>query len=73
MTNISIQKELQKELNNLPLEKQAQVLEYLKELNINGKDEKSLIKFAGKISSEDLEIMKEVIEKECERVDKSEW
>ena len=34
---------------------------------------KNLLQFAGTISREDLEIMKQAIEEGCEQVDESEW
>ena len=34
---------------------------------------KNLLQFAGTISKEDLEIMKQAIEEGCEQVDESDW
>ena len=41
--------------------------------NIKGVSGKNLIKFAGKISEEDLQLMNEAIIEDCEKVDINEW
>ena len=48
------------------------VLSFLGE-PIRGIPGKELLKFVGTISREDLEIMKQAIEEDCERIDESEW
>jgi flagellar motor switch protein FliG len=65
-----------KQLENLPEEMQKKVLKYLKNLqkdNPKGVAGEQLIKFAGCISKNDLEIMKKEIESGCERIDSDEW
>lgn len=65
-----------KRLENLPEEMQKKVLKYLKNLqkdSLKGVAGEQLIKFAGCISNNDLEIMKKEIESGCERIDSDEW
>ncbi len=65
-----------KQLENLPEEMQKKVLKYLKNLqkdNPKGVAGEKLIKFAGCISNDDLEIMKKEIESGCERIDSDGW
>jgi hypothetical protein len=65
------------QLKYLPDEAQQQVLEFARSLalsltprGISGKD---LLRFAGTISPEDLKIMSEVIEQDCEQINANEW
>lgn len=65
-----------KQLENLPEEMQKKVLKYVKNLqkdSLKGVSGNQLIKFAGCISSDDLEMMKREIESGCERIDSDEW
>jgi hypothetical protein len=76
MLNPSIEKEIISQLNKLPLEKQQQVLHFAralstaKPLGIPGKE---LLRFAGAIEPSDLQIMSQVIEEDCEKVNLNEW
>ncbi|EKD81098.1 MAG: hypothetical protein ACD_39C01981G0005 [uncultured bacterium] len=72
----STYKLIAKQLEQLPEEMQKKVLKYVKSLQksgLNGVSGSQLAKFAGCISSEDLEIMKKEIESGCERIDSDEW
>ena len=65
-----------KQLENLPEEMQKKVLKYVKNLqkdSLKGVSGNQLIKFAGCISNDDLEMMKKEIESGCERIDSDEW
>lgn len=75
MESSSIPDTVRECVEHLPGAEQARVLEYAKSLarprrGVPGKD---LLKFAGTISLEDLEIMRLAIEEGCERVDPDEW
>ena len=76
MIHPSLKKEILSHLDSLPYDLQQKVLEFIRSLSsklptgVSGKD---LLRFAGKISKEDIKKMNESIEKGCERVDLSEW
>lgn len=68
--------ELTKKRKTLPDNLQRQVLIFVDALqasSLRGTPGKSLLEFAGAISSEDLSLMGKVIESGCEQVDGSEW
>lgn len=77
--NITYLKEnVVKELDNLPEEKQREVLDFtrfLAQIPITPKGCKGedLLQFAGCINYEDVEIMKKTIEEDCERINWNEW
>lgn len=68
-----IQKEIQQELSKLLPEQQFKVLEILKEMNHNGDSIQNFLKYRGKISKKDLDIIKLAIEKSCEGIDPNDW
>lgn len=76
MPNPSIEKEIITQLGRLPLEKQQQVLYFIraltttKPLGVPGKD---LLRFAQTIDPGDLRVMAQVIEEDCEQVNLDEW
>jgi hypothetical protein len=76
MLNPSIEKEIISQLSKLPIEKQQQVLHFvralttIKPLGVPGKD---LLCFAGTIEPGDLQVMAQVIEEDCEKVNLDEW
>ena len=75
MESLSIQDTIRECVERLPGADQMRVLEYAKSLarprrGVPGRD---LLKFAGTISPEDLEVMRLAIEEGCERVDPDEW
>ena len=64
------------QMETLPESLQRQVLEFIQALQLltqRGVSGKQLLRFAGTIPSEDLELMRKAIEAECERVDLDEW
>ncbi len=64
------------QMETLPENLQRQVLEFvqaLQPLTHRGVSGKQLLQFAGTIPPDDLELMREAIEVECERVDLDEW
>jgi hypothetical protein len=76
MSNPSIEKEIISQLSKLPLEKQEQVLHFVRALTLAGPPGvpgKDLLRFAGTIEPDDLQVMARVIEEDCEKVNLSEW
>ena len=60
----------------LPANLQQQVLDFVKELAAfvqRGVPGEKLLRFAGMIPADDLELMRQAIEDECEQVDWHEW
>lgn len=71
-----IENELRTVIHHLLLPQQQQVLEYarsLANLPLRGVPGASLLRFAGTIEADDLELMKQAIEAGCEKVDEDEW
>lgn len=63
-------------LKDLPQELQWRVLEFTRALaqsTPRGIPGRELLRFAGTISAEDTELMREAIERGCEQVDANEW
>ena len=75
MLDATIEKELHKQLEDLPMEKQRQVLNFARTLTHrpHGVPGIDLLKFAGSISRDDLKIMSRAIEDGCGKVDADEW
>lgn len=76
MVNPLIKREIEEQLNRLPVEMQRRVLNYALELATRrpkGVKGASLLKFAGEIPAEDLQTMARAIEKDCEHIDQYEW
>ena len=76
MNNVLIESELRDTIQQLPMQQQQQVLEYARSLSktsLKGVPGVSLLRFAGTIEANDLELMRQAIEAGCERVDKDEW
>lgn len=64
------------QLRDLPQELQWRVFEFTRALAIStpqGIPGQQLLIFAGGISSEDAQLMREAIEQGCEQVDANEW
>jgi hypothetical protein len=75
MTNAVITEVVQ-QMENLPVNLQQQVLEFIKKLTSSmsrGVPGKKLLRFAGITPLDDLEIMSQVIEQGCGQVDLNEW
>ncbi len=67
-----------KQLSNMPDELQQKVLDFSHSLmssrsQLQGKPIENLLQFVGTISVEDLEIMRQVIEEDCGKVDVDGW
>lgn len=76
MNYSTIEEELLRQFNQLPLEFQKKVLEFAKVLNATipkGKPGKDLLKYAGSIDQNSLKAMEEAIKYDCERMDINEW
>lgn len=76
--NTSIIEQVVKELKTMPQPLQWKVLKFARTLvqgdsKIRGISGKEILRFAGVISSDDLQLMKEAIEQDCQRVDLNEW
>jgi hypothetical protein len=74
-----IQSELLSYLGQLPADDQVRVVDFARTLAgsspppLRGTAGKELLRIVGTIQHEDLELMKRVIEEDCERIDPSEW
>jgi len=74
MVNQSMQKEILDQLDKLHIEQQRQVLDFARTLaGPVGKHGKELLHFAGDINLEDLKLMSQAIEQDCEQVNVNEW
>jgi hypothetical protein len=74
--NIPIIDEVVEQLKVMPQHLQWQVLEFVRSLvnaEVRGTPGQQLLRFAGSIPSDDLQLMREAIEQDCERVDIDEW
>ncbi|MFN3762478.1 MAG: hypothetical protein ACK4WK_04660 [Anaerolineae bacterium] len=63
-------------LKELPYELQWQVLEFTRALTLSvprGVPGRQLLRFAGAIPLDDIELIRQAIEHSCERVDVNEW
>ena len=74
MVNQSIQKEIINQLDKLPIEQQIQVLDFARTLaKPVGRPGKDLLNFAGEINLDDLSLMNQAIEQDCEQVNINDW
>ncbi|MCL6613497.1 MAG: hypothetical protein K6U03_02560 [Firmicutes bacterium] len=72
----SIVEKIVEQLKALPYEFQWRVLEFTRALVLStphGVSGQQLLRFAGTIPQNDVQLMREIIEQECERVDTNEW
>jgi len=75
MNNATIS-EIVHQMENLPTNLQQQVLDFIRKLTKSmqhGVPGKKLLRFAGTIPRDDLELMSQAIEQGCEQVDVNEW
>ena len=73
MAILSLKDQLLNEFDKLSPDQQKEILDFAKSLTRpRGVPARSLRKFAGRISLEDIEKMEEAIE-DCERIDPHEW
>ncbi len=73
MKDALIKDALKAEIDKLPYDLQLRVLNFTKALIPRGVEGKSLLRFEGAISGNDLELMSKAIEENCEKVDIGEW
>lgn len=76
MTNATLERELHKQLNQLPLERQRQVLDFacaLVAARPHGVAGQRLLAFAGAIPENDLLEMSHAIGEGCGRIDDHGW
>lgn len=74
--SIPIIDEVVEQLKVMPQPLQRQVLEFVRSLvkaEVRGTPGQQLLRFAGSIPSDDLQLMREAIEQDCERVNIDEW
>lgn len=74
--SISIIDEVIEQLKTMPQHLQWQVLEFARRLvktEVRGTPGQNLLHFAGSISADDLQMMHQAIEQDCERIDFNEW
>ncbi|MEM9452358.1 MAG: hypothetical protein AAGA75_28085 [Cyanobacteria bacterium P01_E01_bin.6] len=74
--SIPIINEVVEQLKVMPQPLQRQVLQFVRSLvktEVRGTPGQQLVRFAGSIPSDDLQLMYEAIEQDCERVDIGEW
>jgi hypothetical protein len=72
----AIETKVLEQLGTLPEDLQRQVLEYVRALQVlvrRGVSGKQLLSFAGSIPQDDLLLMSQAIEDECEQVELNEW
>jgi hypothetical protein len=73
---ITLADKVVEQLKSLPYEMQWRVLEFTRALAVSvphGVPGLQLLRFAGAIPSDDLQLMRQAIEEGCERVDANEW
>ena len=76
MISSTLETEIQEQLLQLPLEQQRQVLEFARALvtaRVCGVPGHALVRFAGLVETDDLALMKQAIEDDCEQVQPNEW
>jgi hypothetical protein len=74
MANLSLQEEILDQLDKLHVEQQRQVLDFARTLaRPVGKHGKDLLYFAGGINADDLKLMAQAIEQDCEQINANEW
>lgn len=74
--NISIIDEVVEQLKVMPQHLQWQVLEFVRSLvkaEVRGTPGQQLLRFAGSIPSDNLQLIREAIEQDCEQIDVDEW
>lgn len=74
--DISILEQVIEQLKVMPQDLQWQVLEFARALagsKIQGVPGWQLLSFAGAIPPDDIQLMREAIEQDCEQVDTDEW
>lgn len=76
MVSPMLEKELHQQLNDLPLEQQRQVLDFARALSLaqsQGVPGSALLPFAGAIEADDLAIMSQAADEDCEQITSQGW
>lgn len=76
MATSTITQEIIEQVSKLSPELQRRVLDYARTLEperVKGVSGKDLLRFAGTISKEDLQLMAQAIEEGCEQIDMDSW
>lgn len=74
--SISIINQVIEHLTSMPQHLQWRVLEFARTLvkaEVRGTPGQQLLRFAGSIPPDDIQVIREAIEQDCERVDINEW
>ncbi|MGB3536427.1 MAG: hypothetical protein WBA13_23275 [Microcoleaceae cyanobacterium] len=74
--NASIVEQVVEQLKVMPQSLQWQVLKFARTLvnsKVEGVSGQQLLRFAGTISSDDLQLMREAVEQDCQQIDFNEW
>jgi hypothetical protein len=74
--SISVIDQVVEQLRSMPQPLQWEVLEFARTLissKVQGVSGQQLLRFAGTIPINDLQLMQEAIKQDCERVDLNEW
>jgi hypothetical protein len=74
--NTSIIDRVVEQLKVMPPQQQWQVLQFTETLlkaEVRGTPGKQLLRFAGSIPADDLQLMNEAIAQDCEEIDINEW
>lgn len=73
---VPILDEVIEKLKILPHDQQRRVLEFARALVLStprGVPGRELLRFAGAVPADEIQLMREAIEQDCERVDHDEW
>jgi len=76
MATLSLKDEILDHISAFSYEKQRLVMEYITSIEsrtIRGVPGKEIVRYAGRISQEDLTVMTRAIQTDCEQVDDNEW
>jgi hypothetical protein len=76
MLNMTVKKEIIDQIRMLDYEHQRRVLDFVRALTVTkprGVPGKQLLSFAGTFSTDDLKVMEQAIENNCEKVNLNEW
>ena len=72
----SVRTRLLEQIESIPHDDQQRVLEFARALAMSvleGVPGKDLLRFAGAVPADDLQLIAKAIEADCERIDFSEW
>lgn len=76
MLNVTVKKEIIDQIGMLDYEHQRRVLDFVRALAVTkpkGVPGKQLLPFAGTFPADDLKVMEQAIEDNCEKVNLNEW